>query len=75
MKYALISNGLVVNTIVWDGQTPYDPPAGCTLVEITNDAVSIGVAYIDCQFVVPPEPESTPETAPEQPTSTGTQEL
>lgn len=33
--------GLVINLIVWDGQAPYDPGAGNTLVE-QPDGVGIG---------------------------------
>jgi hypothetical protein len=75
MNYALISNGLVVNMIVWDGQTPYAPPAGVQLVASTSDSVSMGWSYADGQFIAPPEAELVPESAPDQPTSTGAQEL
>jgi hypothetical protein len=33
MRYAVVnSDGLTVNTIVWDGVAPFDPGPGCSLV-------------------------------------------
>jgi len=31
-RYALVLSGAIVNTIVWDGATPYSPPPGCALL-------------------------------------------
>ncbi len=32
-RYAVIEDGVVVNIIVWDGESEYDPGDGVTLVE------------------------------------------
>lgn len=42
MRYAVISGGIVVNVIVWDGATPYDPGAGNRLER--SDTLQIGDA-------------------------------
>lgn len=62
-EWAIIENTLVINTIVWDGETNWQPPAGTFIVEITNleNAPSIGWSYIDGQFVAPVEPEEIVE--------------
>lgn len=31
-RYAIIRDGRVINTVRWDGVSPYSPPEGCTLV-------------------------------------------
>ena len=31
--YVVIKNGEVVNKIIWDGVTPYQPDEGCELVQ------------------------------------------
>jgi hypothetical protein len=39
MRYAVIDiDGTVVNVIVWDGVTPYDPGEGLTLVPMAEDS-------------------------------------
>ena len=40
MRYAVIENGVVINVIVWDGVTPYDPGEGITVVQ--SDTLNIG---------------------------------
>ena len=60
-NYAVIENNAVVNTVVWDGETPIEIGE---LVEIPEGvAASIGWSYVDGQFIEPvqPEPESTQE--------------
>jgi hypothetical protein len=42
MRYAVIQGGVVVNVILWDGETPYDPGEGATLVQ--SDTLQIGDA-------------------------------
>lgn len=63
--YAHVVDGKVVNTSLWDGVTPYTPPAGVTMVPIpfvdkvdeeTGDVVrlyaaGIGWDYVDGEFV------------------------
>jgi hypothetical protein len=53
MNYALVDNtGLVVNVIVWDGESDWQPPEGLTAVLITGNA-GIGWSYIDGEFIPP----------------------
>jgi hypothetical protein len=60
MTYAIIQNGVVVNTIEWDGVTPWQPPAGTTSVQIPDGAyVGIGSTYDGKTFSAPPQPPST----------------
>lgn len=54
--YALIENGVVVNTIVWDGNTAdWTPPAGqiAVLVRPEDGSVSIGWLYDGSHFSDP----------------------
>ncbi|WP_336747906.1 tail fiber assembly protein [Pantoea vagans] len=56
-NYALIEDGKVINTIVWDGPTasPMDFGKGVTAVEIKDGyAVSTGYTYADGEFAAPP---------------------
>jgi hypothetical protein len=61
MLYAIIdSEGLVVNSIEWDGSTEWQPPAGCSIVPLENGG--IGWSYVDGEFVPPVAPiEEVPE--------------
>ena len=72
MKYAVISNGLVVNIILWDGEAPYTAPEGCQLIALQADEAEVGSTYSNGVFTPPvvQEPEPLP-----QPTVTGAQEL
>ena len=65
MNYAIIdSTGLVINTVVWDGETPWSPPAGQTAVPFTEGG--IGWTYANGTFTPPPSP-SGPLPAPPSP--------
>jgi hypothetical protein len=45
-NYAVINGGNVINIILWDGVTPYNPGIGFSLVEIPNGTnVCIGYTY------------------------------
>lgn len=67
--YAVVdTNNIVVNTIVWDGVTPYNPGVGLTLIEIL-DGVLCGPGWIydpvtgtftDPTPPSPPEPDPVP---------------
>lgn len=60
MNYAIVENGTVVDTIVWDGQTPWVSPNGVSVVEIPDGAyVGIGSAYDGKTFGAPPAPPET----------------
>lgn len=43
MRYAVVNNGTVINVIIWDGVTAYDPGPGNTLVR--SDTLQIGDNY------------------------------
>lgn len=61
MGYAIIdSEGLVINTIEWDGNTEWQPPAGCSVVPRKNGG--IGWSYVDGEFA-PPVAEAPEPTA------------
>lgn len=54
-NYALIENGIVINTIVWDGNTEsWLPPEGVTAIPVpTGEPVSIGWTYSGSVFSSP----------------------
>jgi hypothetical protein len=55
-NYALVSNGVVVNTIVWDGNTQsWQPPSGQSAIVIpaTPFGISIGWSYNGSTFRPP----------------------
>jgi hypothetical protein len=57
MTYAIVENGVVVNTVEWDGATPWQPPASTTTVQIPDGAyVGIGSTYANGVFGEPPQP-------------------
>jgi hypothetical protein len=57
MNYAIIGNGTVANTVVWDGQSAWQPPEGATVVLIPDGAyVGIGSTYDGTNFSAPPAP-------------------
>ena len=59
MKYALINaDGLVVNAIVWDGETEFDPGDGITVVKIPDGiGAGPGWTYDGTNWTAPPDPE------------------
>jgi len=59
MKYALINaDGLVVNGIVWDGETEFDPGEGLTVVKIPDDVrAGPGWTYDGTNWTAPPPAE------------------
>jgi len=57
MKYATVDDAtkVVLNISVWDGVTPYTPPAGTTLVNVDGIPCDIGwIEQPDGSFL-PPE--------------------
>jgi hypothetical protein len=65
-SYALIQDGVVINTIVWDGPevSPIEFPEGVTYVEFPDDydvSPSIGWTYDGNVFTPPPVPEPSHE--------------
>ena len=50
--WAVIDGGMVVNTVVWDGESDWTPPAGTTLVSRAEfPHVGIGWDFVDGEFV------------------------
>lgn len=56
-KYAVVVNGIVTNTVVWDGKNDWKPTEG-DAVPLSGDA-GIGWGYSEGTFSPPPEPEKT----------------
>ena len=65
MKYAIVKNGVVVNTIEYDSQ-PTTPPPGFEdgYEAIQKDFVNIGWHYTNGQFTDPNPPETVEMPAP-----------
>jgi hypothetical protein len=59
-NYAIVSNGVVENVIVWDGETPF--PGSDGLIDLaSNPQVGPGYLYADGIFTAPPPvPEMDP---------------
>jgi hypothetical protein len=58
MRYAIVDDAskVVLNIIIWDGTSPYTPPAGTTLVNIDDVQCDIGwIQQPDGSFTPPPE--------------------
>lgn len=53
--YAIIENGTVINTVVWDGGPDWEPPSGTTAVEVTDSTgmASIGFTWDGNVFTDP----------------------
>lgn len=51
--YAIVLDGKVVNTVVWDGISEYNPSDEYTLVELTGVDPEPGIDwdYVDGEFV------------------------
>ena len=56
MRYALVdSDGLVVNAIVWDGETEYNAPGGLTVVAVPDGVgAGPGWTYDGTNWIAPP---------------------
>jgi hypothetical protein len=53
--YAIVRSGRVENTCLWDGVTPWEPPAGTTAVPCP-DNVAIGYTYDGADWTPPSAP-------------------
>lgn len=54
--YALVEDGIVINTIIWDGDSSsWQPPSGQVTVPVSDDeqVVSIGWLYDGIRFIEP----------------------
>lgn len=56
-KFAVVLDGLVVNTVVWDGVSDWNPNEG-EAIEAGED-VGIGWSYANGEFSAPPVPKLT----------------
>lgn len=64
MTYAIInSEGKCINRVVWDGVTPWEPPAGCTAVYDPDNQHPI---YIEPQLIPEEAPDPLSTLTPEQ---------
>ncbi|HDR8957036.1 hypothetical protein LGN06_07970 [Burkholderia vietnamiensis] len=53
--YAVVENGIVVNTIEWDGTAQWAVPIGCSLQQVPAGAyVGIGSTFDGRNFTAPP---------------------
>jgi hypothetical protein len=62
---------LIENMVVWDGVSPFVPPNGFEFVEVPTEGVygdwsslGIGWAYVNGEFIEPPNPNPTPTPVP-----------
>ena len=64
-KYAIVKNGIVINTVEYDAQ-PTTPPPGFEEghVAVQTNAASIGWVYANGQFTDPNPPEVIEMPAP-----------
>jgi hypothetical protein len=69
--YAVILDNEIINVIVWDGETPYTPMVGTTLVECP-EGVGIGWTYNGTNY---DPPKIVTPSSEDQPTTTGTQTI
>ena len=53
MTYAAIKDCIVVNVVVWDGVTEYNPGESIELVCIDGIYAGIGWSYADGKFIEP----------------------
>lgn len=56
-SYAVVKDGIVINIVVWDGETEWQPDDG-EAVKI-DDVAGIGWLYDGKKFTPPPEPDKT----------------
>lgn len=57
--YAIVENGLVVNIVVWDGNSQWSPELGNALP--CHSPVSIGWSYDGNEFIQPPFVDPYPD--------------
>ncbi|STW99160.1 Uncharacterised protein [Kluyvera ascorbata] len=59
-NWAIIENGVVINAILWDGQSSWEPSEGQSVVELPmaedgSPSPGIGWTYSGGMFIAPPE--------------------
>jgi hypothetical protein len=63
MNHAIVKDGVIVNTVVWDRVNPYTPPEGCEIYQ-WDGHMSTGWAWVDGAPVDPDPPLPPPSEAP-----------
>ena len=58
--YAILSAGTVTNVIVWDGNEPYAPDEGSTVLSVPPE-VGIGWTFDGDTWIAPPPSGPLPE--------------
>ena len=51
--FVVVVEGVVVNRVVWDGETPWAPPAGAEVIQTDDPAAVIGATYDGETFTAP----------------------
>lgn len=57
--YAVVDEGVVINTVLWDGKTKWQPEKGEAV--LAPEVINIGWLYDGKTFTAPPEPPKTKE--------------
>lgn len=56
-NYAIVQAGMVINVVVWNGDTEeWQPPEGTTAIKVTDETgpAYIGFPFADGHFTPPP---------------------
>ncbi|OVZ87863.1 hypothetical protein CBW58_20155 [Yersinia frederiksenii] len=56
-RYMVVKDGVVINTVVWDGISDWEPEAGTAI--LAGENAGIGWLYDGVKFTAPPVPELT----------------
>lgn len=60
MTYAVVVDGLVVNVVLWDGESEFDAPG--QLVQIPDDTpAGVGWSFDGSTWTSPPQPDDDGE--------------
>ena len=59
-RWAIVRGETVENTILWDGESAYDAPAGTTVVALGDAVAAPGYSYVNGEFVAPTLPADEP---------------
>lgn len=59
-RWAIVRGETVENTIIWDGVSAYQAPAGTQLVELGDAVAAPGYSYVNGQFIAQAEPAEEP---------------
>lgn len=59
-RWAIVRGETVENTILWDGESAYEAPAGTTVVALGDAVAAPGYSYVNGEFVAPAAPVEEP---------------